>query len=223
MLRYIPLLLTAALCSPALADSITVLSETYHVTGSLVDKLAGTSTSYDHTSGSAVADELVAIPGLWETRSSAGPMFVMSAAGVGGDNEHGALASATADIVFLPNANLLELALAGQTAGFTTVTVTLTDLVTSAVLFHQTYNDLSVQPVLFSSADSLAIVGSHSHLLRLTSSSVGPDFSVAESGVAASLNVVPLPAAAWGGMALLGGLGITNRIRRRKDTSVDVA
>lgn len=35
--------------------------------------------------------------------------------------------------------------------------------------------------------------------------------------------VVPLPAAAWGGMALLGGLGVTKRFRRRKDEDVDVA
>jgi hypothetical protein len=32
---------------------------------------------------------------------------------------------------------------------------------------------------------------------------------------------VPLPAAAWGGMALLGGLGITRRLRRRSDESIE--
>jgi hypothetical protein len=32
---------------------------------------------------------------------------------------------------------------------------------------------------------------------------------------------VPLPAAAWGGMALLGGLGITRRLRRRGNDAVE--
>jgi hypothetical protein len=32
---------------------------------------------------------------------------------------------------------------------------------------------------------------------------------------------VPLPAAAWGGMALLGGLGITRRLRRRNEDGVE--
>jgi len=35
--------------------------------------------------------------------------------------------------------------------------------------------------------------------------------------------VVPLPAAAWGGLALIGGLGASKRLRRRKDESIDVA
>jgi len=35
--------------------------------------------------------------------------------------------------------------------------------------------------------------------------------------------VVPLPAAVWGGFALLGGLGVTKRLRRHKYESVDLA
>jgi len=36
---------------------------------------------------------------------------------------------------------------------------------------------------------------------------------------AAPVTVVPVPAAAWGGMALLGGLGAARRLRRRKDVA----
>ena len=35
--------------------------------------------------------------------------------------------------------------------------------------------------------------------------------------------VVPLPAAAWGGLALLGGLGVTKRTRRKRDATTSVA
>ena len=43
-----------------------------------------------------------------------------------------------------------------------------------------------------------------------------------EAGPGGVNNAVPLPAAAWGGMALLGALGAGKRLRRRKDNGVDV-
>ena len=39
----------------------------------------------------------------------------------------------------------------------------------------------------------------------------------------APTQAVPLPAAAWGGMALLGGMGLTRRVLRRRHDSADLA
>jgi hypothetical protein len=47
------------------------------------------------------------------------------------------------------------------------------------------------------------------------------DFSIGRREQVVVVNAVPLPAAAWGGMALLGGLGVTKRMRRRNDDALD--
>lgn len=71
-----------------------------------------------------------------------------------------------------------------------------------------------------SSVSGISPAGISSHFSDLSSGQFTGTVGVTYQYTAAP---VPLPAAAWGGMALLGGLGLTKRLRRRKDGDVEIA
>ena len=70
----------------------------------------------------------------------------------------------------------------------------------------------------FNTADGLS-----SFFLARFQSVGGEDSDRMVAGVENPPQAVPLPAAAWGGLALIGGLGAARRFRRRREESADVA
>ena len=228
------------LCASAQADPL-ILSEQYRITGNVETDLDGSDPDdpvvdgYDHVGTSNLFDHVDGLSGAGNYATSSagrtGNTFQATAeASTPSAGYAFGFASARSTILFQPDSDLLFLGLSGEVAPYVNVSVRLTDVAsnTNLVSFDLAPDGNPEDFVPYELSGNISVDPSRAYRLSLFVNSSGYEpismtrataFVTLAAGDAGGpqfpVETVPVPPAAWGGLALLGTCGAGHFLRRR--------